>query len=155
MPDTEPVLDTTPILDTLARLSDAWNAGDAAAYGAEFTADATYVSFNGQVMSGRAAIEDTHRWLFDGPLRGSQMTSMGGDTGQATIRFLRPDVAHVLTNGAVQPAGSTTTADRESVVSLVVTEDGNAWQVAAFHNTRRHDSAAGGTLSGASGRIGR
>lgn len=39
------------------------------------TADATYVSFNGEVMLGRGAIEDTHRFLFEGPLRGSWMTS--------------------------------------------------------------------------------
>ncbi|MGH3566079.1 MAG: SgcJ/EcaC family oxidoreductase [Pseudonocardia sp.] len=141
MPDT-PILDTTPVLDTLARLSDAWNAGDATAYGAEFTRDASYVAFNGQVMLGRTVIEDTHRWLFDGPLRGSRMTTTSDDALPAAVRFLRPDVAHVLTIGAVLPAGqSTVTADRESVVSFVVTDEGDTWRVAAFHNTRRLDPA--------------
>ncbi len=128
-------------LCTLARLCDAWNAGDAA----EFTAEATYVTFNGQVMDGRAAIEDTHRRLFDGPLRGSRMTQMGDDAVPDTVRLLRPDVAHVVTIGAVmRPGQDTVTADRESVLSFVVTDDGDGWRVAAFHNTRRHDPAAAG-----------
>ncbi|MGI9063628.1 MAG: SgcJ/EcaC family oxidoreductase [Pseudonocardiaceae bacterium] len=48
--------------DALARLAAAWNAGDASGYAAQFTEDATYVAFNGEVMRGRAAIEDTHRF---------------------------------------------------------------------------------------------
>lgn len=142
MPDTTPTVDTTPVLDILDRLAAAWNAGDAAAYAAEFTADATYVAFNGQVMAGRAAIENTHRWLFDGPLRGSRMTSMSEDASPATVRSLRPAIAHVVTTAVVLPTGqSTVTADRESVVSLVVLDQGDAWRIAAFHNTRRHDPA--------------
>lgn len=138
--------DPSPVLKTLARLAAAWNAGDPASYGAEFTADATYVTFDGQVMLGRSAIEETHRWLFEGPLRGSQMTSQGeADASSTTVRFLRPDVAHVVTTGAVLPAGQpTVTADRASVLSFVVTDEGDAWRVAAFHNTRRQNLAAAG-----------
>ncbi|WP_214403965.1 SgcJ/EcaC family oxidoreductase [Pseudonocardia lacus] len=126
------------VLATLARVTGAWNAGDATAYGAEFTPDATYVTFDGHVLVGRDAIVDVHRWLFDGPLKGSTMgaTSTGGDS--PTVRFLRPDVAHVLTAGAVRPAELVeTTPDRDSVPSFVLVDDGDGWRVTAFHNTRR------------------
>lgn len=132
-----------PVLETLDRLTAAWNAGDATAYGAEFTADATYVAFNGQVMVGRGVIEDTHRYLFEGPLRGSRMTSASEEQASpGAVRFLRPDVAHVITTGAVIPAEQpAVTADRESVLSFVVTDDGDTWRVTALQNTRRHDPA--------------
>ena len=128
---------TTPIDDVLARLSDAWNGGDSAAYAEQFTADATYVAFNGEVLRGRAAIDDVHRRLFDGPLRSSRMVA-APDSPAPEIRFVRPDVAVVVSSGAVQPTGAAElAADRVSVQSYVVVEDGDAWRVAAFQNTRR------------------
>jgi uncharacterized protein (TIGR02246 family) len=126
------------VLATLDRITAAWNAGDATAFGAEFTPDATYVTFDGQVLIGRDAIVDVHRWLFDGPLKGSRMgaTSTGEDA--PAVRFLRPDVAHVLTAGAVRPGDRAgTTPDRDSVPSFVLVDDGDGWRVTAFHNTRR------------------
>jgi uncharacterized protein (TIGR02246 family) len=130
------------VRETLDRVAAAWNAGDATAYGEEFTPDATYVVFNGTVLRGRQSIVDTHRWLFDGPLKGSQLGSPStGDDG-TSIRFLRPDVAHVITVGAVRPAGAAAvTADRDSVPSYVLVEDDGRWRIAAFHNTRRQESA--------------
>lgn len=122
----------------LARIGVAWNAGDAAAYAAEFTPDATYVAFNGQVMCGRTAIEDVHRWLFDGPLKESRM-AMSGPAAEPDIRFVRPDVAIAVTGGAVQLEGAELTPDRESVVSFVLVEDRGTWKIAAFQNTRRQE----------------
>jgi uncharacterized protein (TIGR02246 family) len=123
---------------TMARLAAAWNAGDAAAYAAEFTPDATYVVFDGHVLRGRGEIEDSHRWLFDGPLRGSTMAFANGTGPAPEVRLISPGVAHVLAGGGgVRPAGvETVTADRQSVVSLLLVEDGGGWQVAAFQNTR-------------------
>lgn len=127
--------DTTPVLATLARITDAWNAGDADAYGEQFTDDATYVVFDGHLLRGRTEIVQTHRFLFDGPLRGSRMTEP--TTDDALVRFLRPDVAHLVVTGAVLPAGQETiTADRRSVVSFLLVHHGGSWRVAAFQNTR-------------------
>lgn len=126
---------TGTVADTMARLSAAWNAGDAAAYAAEFTLDASYVTFTGEVLSGRAAIEQVHRWLFDGPLRGSQLS---WNADQREVRQVRPGVAVVVSAGGVRPAeAAELTPDRASVqTSLLVEEDGG-WRVAAFQNTRR------------------
>lgn len=124
-----------PVLKTLARLAEAWNTGDAEAYGAEFTDDATYVVFNGELLHGRSAIADTHRFLFEGPLRGSRMVAPAD--AATTLRFLRPDLAHLVTVGAVLPAGQAeVTADRRSIVSYVLIDEHGAWKVAAFQNTR-------------------
>lgn len=127
--------DRTAVLDTLDRLADAWNAGDADAYGAEFCEDATYIVFNGDLLRGRGAIADVHRFLFDGPLRGSRM--VGAQQEETALRFLRPDLAHLVTTGAVLPDGQVeVTADRRSVVSYVLVDEDGVWKVAAFQNTR-------------------
>lgn len=126
---------TGTVADTLDRLAAAWNAGDSAAYAAEFTPDASYVAFTGDVMNGRTAIEEVHRWLFEGPLHGSRMV---GITVDRQVRYVRPDVAVVVTTGGVQPAeAAELTADRASVqTSTLVVRDGS-WLIAAFQNTRQ------------------
>lgn len=129
---------SAPIHETLARITAAWNAGDAIAYGAEFTADATYVTFDGHVLTGRDVIVDVHRRLFDGPLKGSRLGSPSTDDDGPAVRFLRPDVVHVVVAGAVRPAGvQVATPDRDSVPTYVLLDEGDAWRVTAFHNTRR------------------
>ncbi len=103
--------------------------GDAAAYAAEFTPDASYVAFTGDVMSGQAAIEEVHRWLFEGPLRGSRMT---WSTDERDIRMVHPGVAVVVSSGGVQPAeAAELTADRASVQTSVLVEEDGGWRVAA------------------------
>jgi uncharacterized protein (TIGR02246 family) len=122
------------INDIIARLDQAWNDGDATAYAAAFTRDATYIVFDGTVLRGRAEIESTHRFLFDGPLRGSRI----GGGPAPSVRHLRPDVAHVVISGGVRLDGhQAVPADRASVVSLVLVAgpDGD-WLIAAFQNTR-------------------
>jgi uncharacterized protein (TIGR02246 family) len=137
-PTTPPTAAHAAVLATLDRITAAWNAGDATAYGTEFTADATYVTFDGHVLVGRDAIVDIHRWLFDGPLRGSTLGATSTGEHSPDVRFLRPDVAHVLTAGAVRPGDRPgTTPDRDSVPSFVLVDDGDGWRVTAFHNTRR------------------
>ncbi|HEX4834242.1 MAG TPA: SgcJ/EcaC family oxidoreductase [Trebonia sp.] len=128
---------------TLARgMEDAWNRGDAAGYAAHFTADADFVAWNGTRGAGRQAIEAGHRPLFAGPLAGSRLVLAGepgpGDPGaRPSVRFVRPDVAIMVTAGAVtlpreRPAGP----GHQSVQTFVVVKDDGRWQVAAFQNTR-------------------
>jgi uncharacterized protein (TIGR02246 family) len=74
----------TSVEDALTRLAATWNDGDATAYADLFTPDATYVVFDGTVVRGRAAIEDGHRALFAGPLRGFRMEPPAA----APVRYL-------------------------------------------------------------------
>src|SRR5690606_2304832 len=89
--------------DTLTRLAAAWNDGDAAAYAGLFTEDATYVVFDGTVVRGRAALEEGHRALFAGPLKGFRMDP---PTIAVPVRYLGGgDVARVLAAGGPRPPG--------------------------------------------------
>jgi uncharacterized protein (TIGR02246 family) len=121
--------------DTLTRLAAAWNDGDAAAYAGLFTEDATYVVFDGTVVRGRAALEEGHRALFAGPLKGFRMDP---PTMAVPVRYLGGgDVAHVLATGGTRPPGhAELPADRSSVVSFVLVREDDDWRIAVFQNTR-------------------
>lgn len=120
--------------DTLTRLAAAWNDGDATAYADLFTPDATYVVFDGTVVRGRTAIEEGHRALFAGPLRGFRMEP---PTAAVPVRYLGTDVAHVLATGGTRPSGhAELPPDRSSVVSFLLVRAGDDWRIAAFQNTR-------------------
>jgi uncharacterized protein (TIGR02246 family) len=123
------------VLEVLDGVVEAWNAGDAAAYGRLFTEDATYVTFFGVNMPGRAAIEAGHRALFEGPLKGSKLA--GG--GKPEIRFVRPGVALVLSGGGRSLGGESGPA---SMVSYVLVKEDVGWLITAFQNTRVSDPRA-------------
>jgi uncharacterized protein (TIGR02246 family) len=122
----------------LGRLTEAWNDGDATAYGRLFTEDADYVTFFGLNFPGREAIESSHRALFEGPLKGSKLTGQLG--AAAKVRFVRPDVAVVVAGGGSSVTGADTTDEgRESTVSFVLVEEDGEWLITAFQNTRVSD----------------
>src|SRR5690242_21322881 len=79
----------TEVRAVLGRLTEAWNDGDATAYGRLFTEDADYVTFFGLNFPGREAIESSHRALFEGPLKGSKLTGQLG--AAAKVRFVRSE----------------------------------------------------------------
>ncbi|RJL23002.1 SgcJ/EcaC family oxidoreductase [Bailinhaonella thermotolerans] len=129
------------IHDLLTRLTEAWNAGDAAAYAALFTEDADYVTFLGRNTPGRQAIEHVHRALFEGPLKGSRLAPM---TTAAKIRFIRPDVAVIVAEGGSGLDGSAgPDPDRASTITLVAVRDEDAWRFTSFQNTRRVPAPGG------------
>jgi len=127
------------IHDLLDRMTSAWNAGDATAYADQFTADADYVTFFGLHMTGRTAIEEAHRHLFGGPLKGSRLTGPSTGAAEPGIRFVRPDVAIVVSTGGAS-LGDTQDPGRDSIMTLTAVRDDGTWRFAAFHNTRQaHD----------------
>ena len=117
----------------LITLSEAWNAGDADAYGELFTEDATYVTFFGQILRGRPEIAAAHRWLF-ARIRGSRMPA--GVKSQQEISFLSPEVALIIgTGGGTALPSQEPTDDRASTVSFVAVRRGTSWRFAHFQNT--------------------
>ena len=121
-------------------LQDAWNRGDAAGYASLFTDDADFVAWNGSRGRGRQAIEDGHRPLFEGPFAGSRMVLAGDGAGSApgSLRFVRPDVAIMVTSGAVTLAGQRAAGpDHASVQTFVLVKTASGWRVTAFQNTRQ------------------
>jgi uncharacterized protein (TIGR02246 family) len=118
-------------------IQDAWNRGDAAGFAAPFTDDASFIAWNGMRGYGRQAIEDAHVPLLAGPLAGSRIVLVGDD-GPESLRFIRPDVAIMVTSGAVTLADQRATGpDHQSVQTFVLAKNGNRWQMTAFHNTRQ------------------
>ncbi|WP_414940517.1 SgcJ/EcaC family oxidoreductase [Amycolatopsis sp. cmx-11-51] len=129
----------TEVLAVLGRLADAWNDGDAAAYARLFTEDADYVTFFGMTMPGRAVIESAHRSLFEGLLKGAKLVA---GSGEPKVRFIRPDVAIVVSGGGSSLAGGKPEPGRESTLTYVLVEESEGWRVASFQNTRVSNPAA-------------
>jgi uncharacterized protein (TIGR02246 family) len=127
--------DETAIREVTAHLAAAWSAGDATGYGALFTEDADYVVFNGVHLKGRQAIVDTHRWLFDGPLKDTRIAGSTAD-GPVSFRFVRPDVAIMVSTGGMVPPGEASPAEG-AVQTTVFVKNNGEWQLASFQNTRK------------------
>ncbi|MEV6557240.1 SgcJ/EcaC family oxidoreductase [Nocardia sp. NPDC051756] len=111
---------------------EAWGRGDADAYGAVFTEDATYTAWFGTLFQGRADIVESHRALFGSFLKDTKMADDVVD-----IRFYGPDTAVVNSRGDLYK-GSPKTPDRLSKVQTytLVRQDGQ-WLIASFQNTKR------------------
>ncbi|WP_433287403.1 SgcJ/EcaC family oxidoreductase [Micromonospora sp. CA-244673] len=125
------------VLDTLTGLEACWQAGDADAYATLHAPEATYVAFDGTVMTGRDEIAAGHRPLFDGIMRGSRLAVV-----ERTIRFTDPATAIVVQRAGIimrwQRGRTVPSAKRVSTNTTVLRRDGDRWIVAAFQNTRYH-----------------
>ena len=89
--------DQAAIVDLTRRMSDAWKAGDADAYGRIFTDDSDYVAFDGTHLRGRDANVRHHQLLFDTVLKDSELVF----EGVPQIRLLSRDVAIMHAMGSV------------------------------------------------------
>lgn len=116
------------IVTMLTRLAGAWNAGDATAYAALFTEDADYITFTGSHSRGREEIESSHRWLFEGPLKGSTMPA----PGDVLVKPLADGAVLVIARGGTSVGGDL----RDSVVSYTAVRTAEGWRFASFQNTR-------------------
>ena len=114
------------------RLCQAWTDGDAAAYGACFTADCDYVSFDGTRAHGRESVVESHDKLFRGVLFG---TALVGEI--ETIRYIANDVAVLHGNGSVLVAWRSKLPKRRLTRNTLVAVRGpEGWRFTAIHNGR-------------------
>lgn len=128
--------DEAAIGATLRQLVAAWNRGDGVAYGALFTTDADYIDVTGTHTTGAEAIGRLHTFLFEGPLKGSQLEGAYGQT-PGEVQFLAPDVALVIGGGTTRLAGQTEAPeDRGSINTTVLVKRDSAWRIRAFQNNR-------------------
>lgn len=110
----------------------AWNQGDGKAYGACFTEDADYVTFQGEHLQGRAAIADTHQELWNSVLRGS---TLEGEIKK--VHFLTPDMAVFHGLGVVKLRWQKSAPKkRDSINTNVAVKQNGEWKIAAFQNSR-------------------
>ncbi|WKX71327.1 SgcJ/EcaC family oxidoreductase [Streptomyces sp. XD-27] len=121
--------DETAIRALLERSCAAWNRGDGTAYGEQFTADATDITFAGTVYRGGPDIGRAHQALFDGFLKGTRLTVEIVD-----IRFHGPGTAVVVTRGDVHK-GRPKKLGKLATYTVVRETDGR-WRIAAVQKTR-------------------
>jgi uncharacterized protein (TIGR02246 family) len=120
----------------LGELAEAWNAGNARAYGALFCPDVTFTNADGTLDLGRDEVVRHAEEAFQGVLAGTKVS-----LAVRKLRLVRPDVAiadldlrisglparpPVAGNG---PGGEV----RTSLMLVLLAEDGR-WQITAHHN---------------------
>ncbi|SEK36226.1 SgcJ/EcaC family oxidoreductase [Nonomuraea pusilla] len=127
-----PTGDAAQIEKLFADFMAAWTAGDAQAFGALFTDDSDYVSYDGTIARGRRTHQHNHDKLFRGVLAGSALV---GDL--ESVRHLTPDVAIVYgTASVLMPWRSTLPKRRLSRQTIVVVRTDAGWKIGAIHNGR-------------------
>ena len=121
----------TSIADILKRLEAAWNAYDSVSFAAEFAADATFIQIFGGQLDGRAAIEASHRSIFDTIYKGSR-----AGFALRSIRFVRPDVAVVFAHARVNFKEGNEPREIETRPTMIVAKQEAKWEIVAFQNTK-------------------
>ncbi|WP_405009030.1 SgcJ/EcaC family oxidoreductase [Kitasatospora sp. NBC_01539] len=122
--------DEAAIKAVLVESYKAWDAGDADAMVADYTADATAI-MTGSLRDGRDAIRRSMALNFEGPLKGSSTRNR-----QLGIRFIGEDGAIVVSESGILFAGETEVPEPRKVNATWVFErrDGR-WLIAAYHNS--------------------
>lgn len=131
--------DESEVRELLDELTDAWNRGDARAYGARYQADATFTNVFGAFYVGREEFDRRHDEILRGIFAGTKLTM---EIRQ--LRFLRPDIAAVdvatsLAGAKVRPPGVEVGPDDRlhSALLMVLTREHGRWEIAAYHNVWR------------------
>jgi uncharacterized protein (TIGR02246 family) len=122
--------DDTAIRDVFRAATDAWAAGDGAAFAARYAPDAT-VLLPGTRLAGRAQIEATMSAAFTDALRGTRRVH-----DVRSVRLVTPDVALVHTVSAtLGPGQSEPAPDQREAVTWVLARHAGEWLVEAYHSS--------------------
>lgn len=134
-----PTADEDDVQRLLDELIDAWNRGDAGAYGVRYRADGTFTNVNGGFYVGRDEFDRRHDEIFRGAFKRTTLSAR-----IRKLRFLRPDIAVVDTDIGVfgchaRPPGVQPGSDGalRTCLLLVLTKEGGKWWIAAYHNVWR------------------
>jgi uncharacterized protein (TIGR02246 family) len=125
--------DIAAVRGVLDAMYAAWAAGDADAFAAHYTDDATVV-LPGVLHQGRQAVRDYMAAGFAGPLKGSSAVDEPHD-----IRVITGDTAIVVSRaGVLMPGEKDLPAAREKHATWVFTRVDERWLVAAYANAPAH-----------------
>jgi uncharacterized protein (TIGR02246 family) len=124
--------------DLVKQLERAWNAADSVAFAAPFNDDAVFIHIFGGQIDGRTAIEEGHRFIFNGIYKGSrnQYTVRG-------VRFPRPDIAIVLVEAHLRFQEDGEAREVHARPTLIATKENGRWAIQMFQNTRITELPAG------------
>ena len=120
----------------LAELVEAWNAGDARAYGARFRPDATVTNTDGTVDVGRDEFVRHAEEAFQGVLAGTKLS-----LAVRQLRLVRPDVAVAdldlgISGMPVSPSRTSQEPGGQlrTALLLLLVEQDDRWWITAQHN---------------------
>ena len=110
----------------VGEIAEAWNAGDARAYGARYRPDGTFTNTDGTLDLGRDEVVRTAEEAFQGVLAGTKLS-----LAVRKLRLVRPDVAVVDLDTRVSgmPGGEVRISQM-----LVLVEEDDRWWITAQHN---------------------
>ncbi len=135
--------DEAAIHQLMRELTEAWNRGDAQAYGARYLAEGTFTNVNGSFYVGREAFTRRHEEVFGGIFKGTLLTLTTRE-----LRFIRPDVAVVdidaSLSGLQAPPGVQAGPDGalHTCLLLVLVKERGSWWMTAYHNVWRSAGAS-------------
>jgi uncharacterized protein (TIGR02246 family) len=122
--------DRQAVLDVLARLYQAWEAGDAEAFVADYTEDASVIQ-SGVYEKDREEIRTNMAAAFAGPLSGSRVAARPVD-----VRFLTGDTAIVVSEDGIIFPGQDAVASGGLVrATWVLVRRDDGWRIASYHNS--------------------
>ena len=130
--------DEKAIQQLFSELMDAWNRGDASAFGARFQADGTFTNVNGGFYIGGDDFNLRHDEIFRGVFKGTTLSMT-----TRKLRFLRPDIAVVDMDLGVfgcharPPGVQVRDGALRTCLLMVLTKDHGKWWIAAYHNVWR------------------
>ncbi|HTM36945.1 MAG TPA: SgcJ/EcaC family oxidoreductase [Terriglobales bacterium] len=135
------VRDEQALRDVVRGLETAWNRGDSVAWAEFFAEDADFIHILGGHFSGRIAIEQGHRVIFD--------TIYKGSTNKYTVnkvRFTSPDSAVVFVLAELKVSREGFPPVLHARPTLVTQRTPDGWKIVAFQNTMiTPDSSSGQT----------
>src|SRR5690348_8112760 len=126
----------TAVGQLVGEIAEAWNAGDARAYGARYSPDGTFTNTNGTLDLGRDDVARTAEEAFQGVLAGTKLS-----LAVRKLRLIRPDVVVVdldarVSGMPVPPPDDSNGPGGEVRISqmLVLVEEDDRWWITAQHN---------------------
>ncbi len=114
----------------LRQLQDAWNAGDATAFGAPMAGDADFVTIRAEHLKGRDAIVASHRHVFSALYAGSR-----NELRLEGARMIDERVALVHARSVLHAPTGPLAGVHEARLSLVLVPVGQDWEITSFHIT--------------------
>ncbi len=122
--------DQLAFVSILAELESAWNAGNAAAFGAPMMEDADFVTIRGDHLRGRQAIVASHAHIFS--------TIYAGSRNHLSLESARPlseNVALVHARSVLEAPTGPLAGRHEARSSMVFLREDGTWRITSFHIT--------------------
>jgi uncharacterized protein (TIGR02246 family) len=122
--------DEQVLRDVVAKLEAAWNKGDSVAWAGFFAEDVDFIHILGVHYTGRAAVENGHRMIWDTIYKGSVVKY-----AVEKIRPAGPDAAVVFVLGAMTFFDNGVERHIKARPTMTVQRIDDVWQIVVFQNT--------------------